>query len=439
MSVGFRTEQGGRVDRDRPLALQVRRAPLCRARRRHPRLRAAGERRASRRALVQISPPARHPGRRRGRAERAGRHPARRGAHRAQSARDTSGTLRGAAGGEPEPVARARRRSRRRQRPARAVVSGRVLLQDLHVAAEGLGAVLRAAHPGDGGPRPRPHAPRPRPLPEPLRPLRRAGGGRRAGRSRGGADGGGRRRARGLVRRAGGTWRLAPRRDRGDDRGQSGERVAGRDDRDTGAPPARDAAAAHHRLRLLRAQSDRAGGARHRPSGRPRPAPAARAALAGAREAGGAGGGCHRTAAGVPGERPARRDAGRRGTHLPQPLRRALRHPRGRRHRPRRRLRRGARPASRGCGIAAIADARAASRRCAAAGGARGRIAGPTLQHGHRHHRPPAGGRGSARAGAGRRRSDGAGDGALRPAADVGRVHAQRASVLPVPRQAALR
>ena len=57
----FRTTSGGRIDRARPLAFTLRRPRAHRVRGRHAGLGAAGERRASGRALVQVSSPARHP------------------------------------------------------------------------------------------------------------------------------------------------------------------------------------------------------------------------------------------------------------------------------------------------------------------------------------------------------------------------------------------
>ncbi len=128
---------------------------------------------------------------------------------------------------------RARRRTRRtagracastsaRKRPAVAALPGRLLLQDLHVAARGVGRALRAADPPRRRARPRAVAARPGSLRATLRALRRAGGRRgpgrprrRAGRRRG-------RRARHPRRRAVGAGRLAARRLRGEHRRRDG-------------------------------------------------------------------------------------------------------------------------------------------------------------------------------------------------------------------------
>ncbi len=86
-------------------------------------------------------------------------------------------------------------RCRRRQRPARAVHPGGLLLQNLHVAAGRVEVALRAAHPRGGRLRKRAHAGRSRSLRRALRALRRAGRRRRPRRSRRGRRGR-RRRAR---------------------------------------------------------------------------------------------------------------------------------------------------------------------------------------------------------------------------------------------------
>jgi hypothetical protein len=105
-------------------------------------------------------------------------------------------------GREPEPLAVARLRSRRGQRSGGAASSGRLLLQDLHVAEGRLEASLRAADPQRGRPRHRARPARSRPLRLALRPLRGAGGRRRRGRACGSARRG-RDRPRHPVRRAG--------------------------------------------------------------------------------------------------------------------------------------------------------------------------------------------------------------------------------------------
>ena len=150
-----RLASGGLIDRARPLSFTLRRADVLSG--------FAGDTLASAlmangvqagRALVQVSPPARHPDRRLRGAERAGRAAHRRAA-RAEHARDHGRALRRARRGEPEPLAVARVRSRRDQRLARAVPRRRLLLQDLHVAGDVLGDALRAADPPRRRPRPR--------------------------------------------------------------------------------------------------------------------------------------------------------------------------------------------------------------------------------------------------------------------------------------------
>ena len=74
---------------------------------------------------------------RRRRTECAGHCRPRRGAQDAKSARDAGRTLRRPLGRKPEPLALARIRSCRGERPDRAADPGRFLLQDLHVAAGG--------------------------------------------------------------------------------------------------------------------------------------------------------------------------------------------------------------------------------------------------------------------------------------------------------------
>ncbi len=97
-----------RPGRSRPgAALQLRRAQPDRVPGRHAGLRTARERRAAGRAVVQIPPPARHPDRGAGGAERAGRAAHRRAA-RAEHQGDHSRTVRRLAGDEPEPVSVAR-------------------------------------------------------------------------------------------------------------------------------------------------------------------------------------------------------------------------------------------------------------------------------------------------------------------------------------------
>ena len=128
-------------------------------------------------------------------AERAGRAAHRRAA-RAEHARHHRRALRRADRREPEPLAVARLRHRRRQRPAVAVPRRGLLLQDLHVAGRVLGDAVRAADPPRRRARPRRRRRGSRPLREGVRALRRAGDRRRADRPDGGARGRPRRRAR---------------------------------------------------------------------------------------------------------------------------------------------------------------------------------------------------------------------------------------------------
>ena len=84
---GFRLPRGGLIDRSRTLSFTFDGETYRGYRRRHARFGAARQRRASRRPLVQVSPPARHPHRGLRGAQRAGRVAQRRAA-RAQHARD---------------------------------------------------------------------------------------------------------------------------------------------------------------------------------------------------------------------------------------------------------------------------------------------------------------------------------------------------------------
>ena len=170
------------------------------------------------------------------------------------------------------------------------------------------------------------------------------------------------------------------------------------------------------------------------------PEPAARAAVAGARQRGGAGDRRDRAAAGLPGQRPARRHAGRRGAALSQPLRRQGRRrasssstahdsayraaldletagvdDRGDRRSARRGRRGRWRRAARARGHRVVA---AAHDRAATSGRLRviGRIAPSARRHGRRARRV-----------------------ACDLAADVGRLDALGASLLAIARQAALR
>ena len=164
---------------------------------------------------------------------------------------------------------------------------------------------------------------------------------------------------------------------------------------------ARARAAPHHGLRLLSAQQPRARRTAHGPPRESRGRPGARAPVAGARTRGRARNRGDRAATRIPGQRPPRRDAGRRGAELPRPLRRACRHAGGRRDDDGQRLPRGARArAGRYCDRG---DRRPpgpgarGSRRCRARRGHRGprrcdraRHAGrtPRLRHRHRRQAP---------------------------------------------------
>ena len=144
--------------------------------------------------LVQVPPAARHPRRRLRGAERAGDGDAATRRATRPNLRATQVELYdGLVAREPEPLAEPRARRRPRQRLAVGVLPGRLLLQDLHVAARGLEAPVRAGHPPRRRPGRRADAAGSRPLRAALRALRRAGGGRGPGGPRGRA---GRRRCR---------------------------------------------------------------------------------------------------------------------------------------------------------------------------------------------------------------------------------------------------
>ncbi len=148
---------GGLIDRGRSRCRFTfrRRVAMSGYRRRHAGFGAARQRRHARRAIVQISPPARHlVGRRRG-AERAGR-----AARRARGASPTrapppSSSIDGLEARQPEPLAVAALRPARGQQLAVADPRRGLLLQDLHVAGVVLGEGLRAADPPRRRPRPR--------------------------------------------------------------------------------------------------------------------------------------------------------------------------------------------------------------------------------------------------------------------------------------------
>ena len=205
------------------------------------------------------------------------------------------------------------------------LLAGRLLLQDLPVAGRLVDVGLRAVHPPRRRPRPRADAARPRPLPAPPRPLRRAGGRRRPGRADGGAGRRPQRRAGDPGRARARARRLAARRERHARRLRRPARrrwLRGRGRAATRcprSPPARAPPPSAISTTTISALLERV--ADHLPP--PPRRPAAPAPLAGAREAGRAGDRRHRAAAGLPRQRPARRHAGQRRAHLPQPLRRA--------------------------------------------------------------------------------------------------------------------
>ena len=129
-------------------------------------------------------------------AERARDRAPRRGARDAEPARDAGRALRRARGAFAEPLAEPRLRPRPRERFPVADLPGGLLLQDLHVAARGLGGALRAADPPRRGARPRAVAAGPGPIRAALCALRRARRRRGARRARRGARGRRGRRAR---------------------------------------------------------------------------------------------------------------------------------------------------------------------------------------------------------------------------------------------------
>ena len=192
---------------------------------------------------------------------------------------------------EPEPLAVAQARPRRRQRLALAPVPGRLLLQDLHVAA-GLVDDLRALHPPGGGPGPARRAePDPDRYDKMLRALRRAGGRRRSRRPRGRARRGPSGRPRPARRRAGRAGRqpARPRRHGGIDRRRArAPQWLGTALAELAALPEVHGSAAHHGLRLSRPQPRRPVERLHRSSAAAGRRAAAPAAVARAREAGGA-------------------------------------------------------------------------------------------------------------------------------------------------------
>ena len=135
-----------------------------RLRRRHAGLGAARQRRASGRPLVQISPAARHPGRRLRRAERAGDRDPRRGAPHAEPARDPGRAVRRPDGREPEPLALPRASTSAASTICfRAFFPAGFYYKTFMWPRARLEDALRAGHP-----------PRRRPRPRPTRPIRTA-------------------------------------------------------------------------------------------------------------------------------------------------------------------------------------------------------------------------------------------------------------------------
>ena len=149
-------------------------------------------------------------------------------------------------------------------------VFGRLLLQDLHVAEGCLEKHLRAEHPRRRRPRRGARQARSRPLFVALCALRGAGAGRRCGRHRSRARGGRDRRARHRLRRAGGIRRRAALRGRREDRRRAGLGLGASRSREACRDGQCPRAAAHHRVRLLRAEFRGAGRAGQRPSRRAR-------------------------------------------------------------------------------------------------------------------------------------------------------------------------
>ena len=156
----MRSLLAGRPHRPQPAArLHLRRQALRRLCRRHPGLGAARQRRASGRAQLQVPPPARHHDRRLRGAQRAG--PARAAAIAPSpiSAPPRSSSIDGLVAESQNRWPSLALRYRRRQQPAVALFPGRLLLQDLHVAAERLDdlrACSSAARPASARRRRRP-------------------------------------------------------------------------------------------------------------------------------------------------------------------------------------------------------------------------------------------------------------------------------------------
>ena len=168
------------------------------------------------------------------------------------------------------------------EQPALAPLPGRVLLQDLHVAAVVL-APVRAADPARRRHGRSTARARSGPLRACARPLRRAGRGRRPRGPCRSARRGSKRRTGASGGRAGGAGRIALERACR----SCGACLARGEPRRASSPAGDQAPAPHHRVRLLRPQLPRAARAGERPS-RPQgvAAPAAPADVEGARASG---------------------------------------------------------------------------------------------------------------------------------------------------------
>ena len=430
--------------------VHLQRQALRGPRRRHARLRAARQRRRRRRAELEISPAAGHRRLRRGGAQRD-RAAGRGRRHGAERARDRGGAPRRPRREQCERVAERRFRRAGVRGSLRALHAGGFLLQDVHVAEIVLDEV-RARHPQGVRPGHMPVRAGPRPLRQDERPLRRAGRGRGPRRTRRGAGGGQGRRARHPRRRAGRVRRqpaFASRR-RGRRRGPGGRRcdrrraahgVGGADGRPAAVDGGGAAPAAQHRVRLPRPQLPDGRRASHRSSAAGRAQGAARAHMARAREAGGAGDGRHGTPARLRQQRPAGRDAGLGRGHVSQPLRCRARQARRRVHQQRQRVSHGApscRRGHRGRGgrrRAPCAEGRVA--RARAQGGHRGDRTRRDRRHPRQAARRRRGRHGARRQGHCCRRSGA--HAALRPRGDVRRLEPRRAPPCAIGRPPALR
>ncbi len=296
------------------------------------------------------------------------------GAHDAQPARDAGRALRRAGGDEPEPLAEPRDSMsaasttgcRRSFRPASTTRPScgrkrawKALYEPVIRRAAGLGVAPTRSGPGS--------------LRAVLCALRRAGRRRGSGGLRRRAGGRGRRRARDPVRRTERIRRHAARRPRRADRRPRRRRLGRACDGIARREPPGHPAAAHDGVRLFSAEPHRPQRTLDRSSGLPRPGPAARAALAGARALGRARDGRDRAAARVPGQRPPRHHAGGRRADVFESLRRARRRTRGARDRRRRGLSRRARSACGGRRDRGDRRSAHGRRRSPARGRARGR------------------------------------------------------------------